>query len=220
LVYYDSFRCNFKFVAVVNLFFGGKFICSVLEHLNCGLYLTRCYQKWKTGYFLMRPSSVFLYFSFSSLGSDLFYAFWNILFLLILGIFFKSYLTLTLFTSLLFFVLLMILARCLGYFYQMIVGSVTFWTTDAGGIIRTAGFITVFCSGSLFPLDLISETKFLQFLPFAFTFYHPMQIYLGKYDNFQTFWVFLGGVSWCVFLYFLAKLVFKMGLKRNESVGL
>ena len=29
-----------------------------------------------------------------------------------------------------------------------------------------------------------------------------------------------GGLTWCIILYFLAKLVFKMGLKKNESVGL
>jgi len=47
-----------------------------------------------------------------------------------------------------------------------------------------------------------------------------MQIYLGKYDTFQTVLVFGGGIFWCVLLYFLAKFVFKMGLKKNESVGL
>jgi ABC-type uncharacterized transport system permease subunit len=47
-----------------------------------------------------------------------------------------------------------------------------------------------------------------------------MQIYLGKYDFNQTLMVFAGGIAWCIVLYFLAKWVFKMGLKRNEAVGL
>jgi ABC-type uncharacterized transport system permease subunit len=47
-----------------------------------------------------------------------------------------------------------------------------------------------------------------------------MQIYLGKYSNLEIFYTFLGGLVWCIMLYFLAKLVFKMGLKKNESVGL
>jgi ABC-type uncharacterized transport system permease subunit len=47
-----------------------------------------------------------------------------------------------------------------------------------------------------------------------------MQIYLGEYTNLEIFYVFLGGLAWCIILYFLAKLVFKLGLKRNEAVGL
>ncbi|MFM7853798.1 MAG: ABC-2 family transporter protein [Flammeovirgaceae bacterium] len=54
----------------------------------------------------------------------------------------------------------------------------------------------------------------------AFFAYYPAQIYLGKYDTDQTVLVFLGGIAWCGILYFLAKLVFRLGLKRNESVGL
>jgi membrane-associated phospholipid phosphatase len=30
----------------------------------------------------------------------------------------------------------------------------------------------------------------------------------------------LGGFTWCIILYLLAKWVFKLGLKRNEAVGL
>ena len=55
---------------------------------------------------------------------------------------------------------------------------------------------------------------------FAFTFYHPMQIYLGKYSILETIYVFGGGIVWCIILYYSAKWVFKMGLKRNEAVGL
>jgi len=68
-----------------------------------------------------------------------------------------------------------------------------------------------------FPLWLF---KSLELLPTAWIVHHPMQIYLGKYDTNQTILVFLGGLSWCLVLYILAKIVFKMGLKRNESVGL
>jgi ABC-2 type transport system permease protein len=169
---------------------------------------------------LMRPNSIFIYYFFRNLGSDIFYALWNILFLFIFILIFHNYITYTLLTNLLFLFFLMILARAIVYFYQIICGSITFWSTEGGGIFRTASFILNFCSGSIFPLDLIDETKFLKFNPFAWCFYHPMQIYLGKYSNLEIFYVFLGGIFWCLVLYFLAKLVFKMGLKRNEAVGL
>ena len=74
--------------------------------------------------------------------------------------------------------------------------------------------------GSIIPLDKLPFSGLFQFLPTSFWLHHPMQIYLGKYSSIETFLVFLGGIFWCIFLYFLAKFVFKMGLKRNESVGL
>ena len=169
---------------------------------------------------LMRPSSIFGYSFLRSLGSDFFYALWNVFFLSLFIIIFHDYVALPTLTNFFLVVSLMVLARGIVYFYQMICGSIAFWSTEARGILRTASFILIFCSGFTFPLNLIPETLFLQYLPFAFTFYHPMQIYLGKYSPLEIFYTFLGGLAWCLVLYFLAKLVFKMGLKRNESVGL
>ena len=104
---------------------------------------------------------------------------------------------------------------------QILTGFSAFWFIEGTGLTHLMQNAENFLSGSMFPLFILPfYFNWLQFLPFAFTFYHPMQIYLGKYDNFQTFLVFLGGVSWCILLYFLARFVFKMGLKRNESVGL
>ena len=56
--------------------------------------------------------------------------------------------------------------------------------------------------------------------PFTYLLHHPMQIYLGKYSALETLYVFGGGIVWCVILYYLVKWVFKMGLKRNEAIGL
>jgi len=104
---------------------------------------------------------------------------------------------------------------------QIMTGFSSFWFTDGSGANHLVQNSENFLSGSMFPLYILpAYFGWIQYLPFAFTFYHPMQIYLGKYDTNQTILVFFGGIVWCVVLYFLAKLVFKFGLKRNESVGL
>ncbi|MEI6728990.1 MAG: ABC-2 family transporter protein [bacterium] len=106
-------------------------------------------------------------------------------------------------------------------FIEFLVGLSAFWTTEFYGLAYINTIVLQFFSGALFPLYFIS-TKFplLNYTPFSILFYHPMQVYLGKYNINQTIFVFLGGIAWCVILYFLAKLVFNLGLKRNESVGL
>ncbi len=96
-----------------------------------------------------------------------------------------------------------------------------FYLPRMHGVAMNYTFLSALLMGRVFPLNLIYENFiFYLFNPFAFTFYHPMQIYLGNYNTNQTILVFLGGLAWCIILYFLAKFVFKAGLNRNESVWL
>jgi ABC-2 type transport system permease protein len=99
-------------------------------------------------------------------------------------------------------------------------GFSAFFMHENWGIMELSSVTNQYASGKTFPLNLVWFVSPLALLPFAFNFHHPMQIYLGKYSNLEIFYVFLGGLTWCLVLYFLAKLVFKMGLKRNEAVGL
>lgn len=113
------------------------------------------------------------------------------------------------------------IAFVIRFSLQVLAGFSAFWFTEGSGSNHLMQNLENLLSGSMFPLYILPVYfGWLQYSPFAFTFYHPMQIYLGKYNPEQTFWVFLGGIFWCVLLYFLAKWVFKLALKRNESVGL
>lgn len=118
------------------------------------------------------------------------------------------------------FLLMAIFSIIIGILWNIIISAIAFWTAEFGGIITASNVFMRGMSGYFVPFYLLTGWNWLIYNPLAFTFYHPMQIYLGKYDTNQTIMVFLGGVTWCVILYFLAKFVFKMGLKRNESVGL
>ena len=169
---------------------------------------------------LLNTSDLFGQYFWRSFGGDIFYSFWNIIALSFIALFFWQNIIWVSWVNFILAVLLIIFSRQVLFYYQILTGSLAFWSTEANRILRTTNYISIFCSGLLFPLDLINETKFLQFTPFALFYYHPMQIYLGKYSPIETILVFLGGIFWCIILYFLAKLVFKMGLKKNESVGL
>jgi ABC-2 type transport system permease protein len=106
-------------------------------------------------------------------------------------------------------------------FLELVVSFSGFFLKTVNGLTLNYAFLYGLLAGKLFPLNLLFENFYTNlFNPFAFNFYHPMQIYLGKYDTNQTLMVFAGGTVWCIILYFLAKLIFKLGLKRNEAVGL
>ena len=107
----------------------------------------------------------------------------------------------------------------------IIVGSITFWLKnprDSDGIHQSIGAVIWIFAGVIVPLSKMPTWlgDFLALFPFSFLLHHPMQIYLGKYNNLQILQTFVGGIMWCITLWILARLVFKAGLKRNESVGL
>ena len=108
----------------------------------------------------------------------------------------------------------------INYLCTYIVGLIAFWERNYHAFINVSLTIIPILSGAFIPLNLLPFSYFLNLNPFAFVFYHPTEIALGKYSPLETFYVFLGGITWCIILYFLAKWVFKMGLKKNEAVGL
>jgi ABC-type uncharacterized transport system permease subunit len=122
--------------------------------------------------------------------------------------------------------LILAILRCvisfLSYLWlEIVVGSCAFWFNVASNRILEIYYDLIpLLAGAIILLQLNSTTRLISQLPFAIAAYHPMQIYLGKYDLNQTMMVFAGGIVWCFVLYFLAKWVFAMGLKRNEAVGL
>jgi ABC-2 type transport system permease protein len=118
-----------------------------------------------------------------------------------------------------FFVIIM-LSMFIRSFYQIISACVSFVTPEYSGIITTSEVIAKIFSGSMVPLSLLGGWSFLKYSPFAYTFYHPMQIYLGKYSTTEILYTFTGGIVWCFILWILARIIFKLGLKKNEAVGL
>jgi ABC-2 type transport system permease protein len=117
------------------------------------------------------------------------------------------------------------LSYLLGLYFSYLIGCIAFWArtnANSTSIIDAFRMLAGLLSGEIIPLFLIFSSFYSPFFwtPFAFLLHHPMQIYLGKYDFNQTVFVFAGGISWCIILYFLAKWIFKIGLKRNEAVGL
>ncbi len=74
--------------------------------------------------------------------------------------------------------------------------------------------------GLIIPLYKMPFHEFFEFLPTSYFLHHPMQIYLGRYNNVQIIQTFTGGIIWCLVLLVIARLTFKAGLKRNEAVGL
>lgn len=174
---------------------------------------------------LMYPRNTIVYCFLRQLGARIF---WNsniALTYLITILIYLQHLVLGSFDKFLILLFLLPITHISIFLLEFLIGCSAFFLKDKrdfDGVYRAYSGITGILSGVLIPLDKLPFNLgyYFSFLPTSWLLHHPMQIYLGKYSPIETFWVFLGGIFWCVFLYFLAKLVFKMGLKKNESVGL
>lgn len=169
---------------------------------------------------LLRPSNFMSQIILSDFGWWIFPTFVEIILLLTVAMIGSQFVIFTSLINLVLYILMGIIGYFISVFIAYILGSLAFFIIDVQGVLEIQNQLSFILSGKAMPLTIIAILQPLTYLPFAFTFHHPMQIYLGKYSPLETFYVFAGGISWCIVLYFIAKLVFKIGLKRNEAVGL
>lgn len=116
---------------------------------------------------------------------------------------------------------MLFLAFFIKLFFSIIIGMISFWSTEVVGIQSFADILTRFFSGTYFPLAMLPLlfVKISLFPPFAYTFFVPVQFFLGK----MTYNEAIRGVGvqivWVALLYFLAKIIYKSGLKKYEGFG-
>jgi ABC-2 type transport system permease protein len=115
------------------------------------------------------------------------------------------------------------IAYLINYLVGYIAGtSAFFWKDEAtfGSFTRAHEAMNNVLVGLIIPLDKLSFLPFVVYLPQAWIMHHPMQIYLGKYSQTEILQTFCGGIVWCLLLWVAARFIFKVGLKKNEAVGL
>jgi ABC-2 type transport system permease protein len=169
--------------------------------------------------YLLRPSNYFLDLIMKIIGFNSLTLFFRVsiivIFCLITGLKINFNLNTLIAVLCIFFTLI------LGYLIEVIVGSLVFFQYEINKALLPFYYdLMPFLTGSLISFSLSPYLNVFKFTPLSLFAYHPMQIYLGKYNSTETLLVFVGGIIWCIILYFLAKFVFKKGLKRNEAVGL
>jgi ABC-2 type transport system permease protein len=169
----------------------------------------------------LRPQNLFMMLFCRYFGIAIYQNLMVLILILFSSPFWISNIQVANFSNTLFFIMCIPSAVIIQFFTELLVGMLAFFITEINGFTLNYGFLYSMFTGKMFPLSLIISVFSINLLnPYSYLFYHPMQIYLGKYTTNEIIYVFLGGLAWCVILAALAQGVFKAGLKRNESVGL
>lgn len=118
-------------------------------------------------------------------------------------------------------VCMLFLALIIELLLGFLVGTIAFWTEEVDGIQSAIERIKRFFAGGYFPLSLLPITlaTISTYLPFAYSFFVPAQLYLKKIDL-QAGIIGLGiQLIWIILLSIILNIVWKKGLKRYEATG-
>ncbi len=122
-------------------------------------------------------------------------------------------------TTLLYFMLSLILGGILAFEFDFAVGILAFWLVKIHSFKYMLQYGMFFLAGALLPLDLFPEgfQKLANMLPFRFLIYFPIQVFLEK--EAQPIEGFLIATVWIVVIYILLQFGLRRGIKHYEAVG-
>jgi ABC-2 type transport system permease protein len=115
----------------------------------------------------------------------------------------------------------LILGFLVGFFFEACVGMVGFWFLEVTSLLYIVMTLNFFISGQMMPLNLLPEPWFglLKLLPFQYMAYFPAAVFLGKVTGSDLWLGLLGALLWAVFFIVLARVLFRMGLRRYSAFG-
>lgn len=119
------------------------------------------------------------------------------------------------------FLISLLLSMATFILIGIILGLVSFWTLEIGGLYYFCYNIMGFLGGLYLPLSLFPEklARALNFLPFYYLYYFPANIYLNQI-SFNKLIVGFGISSlWLILLLFFYKVIWHFGIKQYESFG-
>lgn len=118
--------------------------------------------------------------------------------------------------------LIIIIAFMIDFGGSFLLGLIAFWDNDYNSLIRLVASILTIMTGIRVPFEYLPSpwSSILSFNPYAWMSYQPMQIYLGRHNWIETIVILIAGLGWCSCLWLCSSWVLRLGLRRNESVGL
>lgn len=118
-------------------------------------------------------------------------------------------------------ILIVICAHFLMHTYKMILGMVTFWTTDNKGIVDTSTVVILFFAGFNLPLAFLPP--FLMHvayaLPFSYFIYFPIISLQGKLAVPELTTILLTQLIWLGIFVVIYKIMLRYGLRKFTAVG-
>jgi ABC-2 type transport system permease protein len=119
------------------------------------------------------------------------------------------------------YVISLLLAFLVGFFFEACVGMVGFWLLEVSSLLYVIMTLNYFVSGHMFPLDLLPAPwpTILKSLPTQYLAYFPAAVFLGKVQGSDLVWGLVAEAGWALGLMLLARTLYRIGLRRYSAYG-
>lgn len=172
--------------------------------------------------FIIKPIGYFQYKLSCFFGQKTFQSLILLFLLSIILLFLKIILGLNLEISrILIFIVAIILATILNFLIFYGVSSLAFWLGDIGGLFIITSLIINIISGGVFPIEIFGNKiiKIINFLPFKYTIYFPINVINGKLPSNEILHGLLIQLIWIPIMFIFVKLLWNEGEKKYISIG-
>ena len=113
-------------------------------------------------------------------------------------------------------------AGLLLYFFSfLVINGLAFWFSRVHGFGALFMNLGGLLSGFLIPVDMLPPAwaNLAKYLPFQFLAYVPAKSLLGEYSNWQIMERIVLALTWAAVFGFIARIIWKKGLRNYDSVG-
>lgn len=119
------------------------------------------------------------------------------------------------------YVLSLLLAFLLGFFFEVCMGMVGFWFLEVTSLLYVVNTLNFFVSGQMFPLDLLPApwSELLKALPFQYLAYFPATVFLGKIEGWDLVRGLAVQAGWTLAFILVARWLYQRGLRRYSAFG-
>jgi ABC-2 type transport system permease protein len=119
------------------------------------------------------------------------------------------------------YILSLLLAFAVGFYFEACIGMVGFWLLEVTSLLYIVNTLNYFISGHMFPLDLLPGpiAGVLKLLPFQYMAYFPAAVFLGKVEGAALWQGLATEAAWAGGLLVLSRTLFRVGLKRYSAYG-
>ncbi|MFF2886925.1 ABC transporter permease [Paenibacillus sp. NPDC057967] len=169
---------------------------------------------------LIKPINFFRQLLFHTLGDKVFAFLFEILPVMLIGLFIFNIGTPNLMYLGLFLISVFI-SFFIFFLITFLIGLLSFWYVKIFHLSFILNNTMKFFSGSWIPLWLFPDSLLTvaKFLPFELIYYSPIRIYLEQVSTMDIYGIFAKGIVWCMILGVLNYAVWKIGFKQLVIQG-
>jgi ABC-2 type transport system permease protein len=119
------------------------------------------------------------------------------------------------------FVVSLVMAAAIQFLIAYALAMLAFWILEISTVVFILYSFEYYLSGRLFPLDIMPDWlgTILKFLPFTYELYFPVAILMEKVRGFELWTGLCIQAGWVFVAFAGARLMWRAGLRRYESVG-